>query len=169
MNKLDTAVISVAVALTIAAVAGGILSRSLMGSSATRSRTTEARVLMLFNEQRVKRGLKPLAIDKRLTRAANSHSADMLRRGYFAHDGPQGKWDARIRQYVRRSLIGEILSMGSGPYATPKGMVGAWMRSSEHRRVILTPDLRRVGVGVATGVYEGREHVALATADFSSK
>jgi uncharacterized protein YkwD len=123
---------------------------------------------VLFNQQREAHGLKPLTIDVKLTRAADSHSADMLRRGYFAHDGPQGKWDERIRGYVTRSLIGEILSEGSGQYATPDGMIKAWMHSPEHRRVILTPELRLVGFGVATGTYQGQDGVAMATADFSS-
>jgi uncharacterized protein YkwD len=159
---------SVATALLVAAVAGGVLSRSLLHSGAASSRATQTRVLVLFNEQRAAHGLKPLTIDEKLTRAADSHSADMLDRGYFAHDGPQGKWDVRVRRYVQRTLIGEILSEGSGYYATPAGMVHAWMHSPEHRRVILTPDLRLVGFGVATGTYQGQVDVALATADFSS-
>jgi uncharacterized protein YkwD len=162
MRQPSKTALSVAAALLVTAVAGGVLSRSLLRSGAASARTTQARVLVLFNEQRAARGLKPLTIDKKLTRA------DMLNRGYFAHDGPQGKWDVRVRRYVRRSLIGEILSEGSGYYATPAGMVHAWMHSPEHRRIILMPDLRLVGLGVATGTYRGQDDVALATADFSS-
>ena len=123
---------------------------------------------MLLNEQRASHGLLPLTIDPRLTRAASSHSADMLRRGYFAHDGPQGDWDVRIRRYVTRSVIGEVLAYGSGEYGTTDGMVKAWMHSPEHRRVILTPILRRVGFGIVTGTYHGQQSVTLATVDFSS-
>jgi uncharacterized protein YkwD len=47
-------------------------------------------------------------------------------------------------------------------------MVQTWMQSPEHRSVILTPDLRRVGLGVATGTYKGQDSVSMATADFSS-
>ena len=47
-------------------------------------------------------------------------------------------------------------------------MVKSWMQSPEHRSIILTADLRRVGLGVATGTYEGQDAVSLATADFSS-
>jgi uncharacterized protein YkwD len=164
-------VLSVTAAFMVAAVAGGVLSRSLLhsGAASTRAmRATQASVLVLFNQQRDAHGLKPLSIDADLTRAADSHSQDMLRRGYFAHDGPQGNWDVRIRRYVSRTLIGEILSEGSGEYATPGGMVTAWMHSPEHRRIILTPDLRLVGFGVATGTYQGQSGVAMATADFSS-
>ena len=171
MRRPSRTTASVAVALLVAVVAGGVLSRSLRHSEATSTRAiraTQASVLVLFNQQRDAHGLKPLSIDANLTRAADSHSQDMLRRGYFAHDGPQGSWDVRIRRYVSRTLIGEILSEGSGAYATPGGMVTAWMHSPEHRRIILTPDLRLVGFGVATGTYQGQDGVAMATADFSS-
>jgi len=162
-------VATVSIALVVAAVAGGVLSRSLLESGASREAKAQARVLVLFNRQRAARGLAALSVDPKLVRAADSHSADMLRRGYFAHNGPQGAWDTRIRRYVRRVLIAEILSFGSGSYATPSGMVAAWMHSPEHRRIILTPGLRLVGLGIATGTYRGQHGVSMATADFSSR
>ncbi|MDX6562917.1 MAG: hypothetical protein QOD65_2731 [Gaiellales bacterium] len=133
-----------------------------------RARALEAHVVVLFNQQRAALGLAPLKVDARLGQAAETHSADMLQHGYFAHDDAHGTWDARIRRYVKRSLVGEILSFGSGEFATPAGMVRTWMQSPEHRSVILTPDLRRVGLGVATGTYKGQDSVSMATADFSS-
>jgi uncharacterized protein YkwD len=168
MRKPGKGVVSVAAALVLAAVAGGLLSRSLLHSSASRAPSTEVSVLELFNQRRAARGLTPLRSDTKLRQAASSHSADMLRRGYFAHNGPQGPWDVRIRRFVKRRVIAEILSYGAGPYATPRGMVNAWMRSPEHRRIILMPQLRLVGLGVATGTYRRQHGVAMATADFSS-
>jgi uncharacterized protein YkwD len=133
-----------------------------------RSRAMEPQIVELFNAQRAAHGLAPLAADGKLAQAAEAHSADMLAHGYFAHDDARGSWDARIRRYVARSEVGEILSFGSGEFATPAGMVSSWMASPEHRGIILAPDLRRVGFGVATGTYEGQDAVSLATADFSS-
>ena len=168
MRKPGKGVVGVAVALVLAAVGGGILSRSLLRTGASRSSATAARVLVLFNKQRAARGLGALKTDAKLTRAAQSHSDDMLRRGYFAHDGPQGTWDVRLRRYVRRRVVAEILSYGAGRYATPSGMVNAWMQSPTHRDVILTRALRLVGLGIATGTYRGQHDVAMVTADFSS-
>jgi uncharacterized protein YkwD len=168
MTMPSKTVLSVAAALMVAAIAGGVLSRSLLHSGAASTRETQAQVVVLFNQQRAAHGLKPLSIDAKLTEAAASHSANMLQKGYFAHNGPQGAWDVRIGRFVKRQVIGEILSEGSGEYATPAGMVKAWMNSPEHRRIILTPDLRLVGLGVSTGAYAGQDHVAMATADFSS-
>jgi uncharacterized protein YkwD len=132
------------------------------------SRALEGPVVALFNEQRATHGLAPLKADAALGEVATLHSADMLARGYFAHDDAHGSWSERIRRRVARREVGEILSYGSGEYATPAGLVKAWMQSAEHRRVILTPELRRVGVGVATGAYEGETGVSLVTADFTT-
>ena len=133
-----------------------------------RSQALETQVVRLFNQQRAAHGLAPLKADARLGQAADAHSADMLRHGYFAHDDAHGRWDTRIRRYVTRREVGEILAFGSGEDATPTGMVRTWMQSPEHRSIILTPDLRRVGLGVVTGTFEGQDSVSLATADFSS-
>jgi uncharacterized protein YkwD len=169
MRKPSKGVTSIVAVLVLTAVAGGVLSRSLLHSGATRAPATQGNVLMLFNQIRTAHGLHPLRGDTRLADAATSHSVDMLRRGYFAHDGPQGTFSVRIRRYVRSgSEAAEILSFGGGVYATPAGMVKAWMASPAHRRIILLPELRSVGFGVATGTYHGSTGVAMATADFSS-
>jgi uncharacterized protein YkwD len=168
MRRPGRGVTAVAIALALAAAGGGLLSRSLLRSGASNALATQAGVLVLLNQQRTAHGLRRLTVDAKLTQAADSHSASMLRRGYFAHNGPQGKWDVRLGRYVKSSLLGEILAYGTGPYATADGMVTSWMHSPEHRRVILTPGLRLVGIGIVTGTYRGQAGVAMATGDFSS-
>ena len=133
-----------------------------------RSQALQTQVVRLFNQQRAAHGLAPLKADARLGQAADAHSADMLRHGYFAHDDAHGTWDDRIRRYVTRREVGEILAFGTGEYAAPTEMVRTWMQSPEHRSIILTPQLRRVGLGVVTGTFEGQDSVSLTTADFSS-
>jgi uncharacterized protein YkwD len=161
-------VTTVAIALALATVGGAVLSRSLLRSGASNAVATQANVLVLLNHQRAARGLGALVIDPKLTQAATAHSADMLRRGYFAHDGPQGVWDVRIRRYVKRRAVGEILEWGAGRYGTPEGIVSTWMHSPAHRRVILAPDLRLIGLGIITGTYRGIDGVTMATGDLSS-
>jgi uncharacterized protein YkwD len=43
-----------------------------------------------------------------------------------------------------------------------------FVAGEEHRRNIVDPALRRIGVGVAAGTYLGRDDARLYTADFSS-
>jgi uncharacterized protein YkwD len=142
--------------------------QSTRAAAEARLRAQEAQIVALLNHHRAAHNLVPLELDTQLREVAGAHSSDMLRHDYFAHDDAHGTWDARIRRSVRRNLVGEILAFGSGDDATPVGLVKNWMQSQEHRRVILAPQLRRVGVGVATGTFRGRNPVSVATADFSS-
>ena len=132
------------------------------------SGSSESRVLTLLNEIRSDHGLAKLAPSRALRSAARSHSADMLTRGYFEHDGPSESWDKRVRRYLKSPLVGENIAWGTGRYGSPEGIVKLWMNSPPHRRIILTPELRRVGLGVATGTFKGAHGAFMATADFSS-
>ena len=50
------------------------------------------------NAERIQHGLRPLTVDQRLAAAAQAHSADMVRRGFFAHESPDGSqvWDRAV-------------------------------------------------------------------------
>ena len=64
--------------------------------------------------------------------------------------------------------MGENIAWGTGSYGTAEGIVSLWMHSPTHRHVILLRDLHRVGLGIATGRYQGTPGAVMATADFSS-
>lgn len=109
------------------------------------------------NAERRRRGLRTLKVDPLLSKAARRHSLDMVRRGYFAHTGPSGDtFVQRIRSagYLgssHRWLVGENLAWGWGASGSAGGIVDAWLRSPEHRKILLRPSYRAVGVGVALG------------------
>ncbi len=92
----------------------------------------------------------------------------MRREGFFAHDNPQGMTFFERVAYLHRRMTGEVEAYGSGGFGTPAGIVSLWMASPEHRRVILAPDARRVGISVITGPFLGQSGISLATADVSS-
>src|SRR6476659_5289826 len=50
----------------------------------------EAQTFEQINLLRAKHGLRPLRLSRRLTAAAAAHSAQMTRRGYFAHESLDG-------------------------------------------------------------------------------
>jgi uncharacterized protein YkwD len=47
--------------------------------------------------------------------------------------------------------VGENLAWGTGPLATPRATVRAWMHSPDHRANLLARDFADVGIGVAAG------------------
>jgi uncharacterized protein YkwD len=121
--------------------------------SARNTRRLARAVLCLLNIQRTSRGLRPLRLNGRLTRAAVGHSRDMVARRYFAHVGADGSPVSRIRRagYIPRVglwTIGENLAWGTGTAASPAQIMDAWMNSPEHKANILTPGFREIGVGV---------------------
>lgn len=128
---------------------------------------TEGQVIQLLNQVHRENGLGTLVVSPQLRNAARAHSADMLQRSYFDHSTPGQTFVGRLARYVKSSVIGETVAWGEGPAGTPAGIVSQWMRSAEHRRTILAPGLRRVGIGFATGTFEGVPSAVVATADYA--
>lgn len=130
--------------------------------------------LCLVNQERTARGLKPLRPNRRLTKAADAHSRDMVANNYFSHDSLDGRdFVARIRRagYVGPrafSSLGEDLAWGSGALGTPRAIVQAWMESPGHRANILFPKFREAGIAVAYGDPGAGEDGAAYTLDFGS-
>jgi uncharacterized protein YkwD len=109
-----------------------------------------AEVLARVNEARKKAGLAPLRSNSRLDLAAQRHAEDMLARGYFAHEDREGETvreRARAAGYDWRN-IGENLA--ENQFSVDEVM-SSWLRSPGHRRNILNPDFRELGVGLALG------------------
>ena len=147
---------------TVVAAAGpasaATVCASADGPTAQSSAVTLANsALCLVNQERTARGLKPLKLNRRLTRAATGHARDMNARGYFSHDTQGGgTFVDRIRKagYVPPKAfpsLGEDLAWGSGTLGTPREIVQSWMESPGHRANILDPTVRDAGMGVAFG------------------
>jgi uncharacterized protein YkwD len=109
-----------------------------------------AEMLARVNEARKKAGLAPLRSNALLDKAAQRHAEDMLARGYFAHESPEGKTvreRAKAAGYDWRA-IGE--NVAEGQFSVDEVM-DTWLRSPGHRRNILDPDFKELGVGLALG------------------
>ena len=108
----------------------------------------------LINHARAKRGMPRLRLNRRLGKAAMWHTHDMVHRRYFGHVSGRGR-DVVDRLHGSRYLggrfswvVGENLAWGSGRRGTPIEIFRAWMRSPGHRRNMLDPRFREMGIGV---------------------
>jgi uncharacterized protein YkwD len=136
-------------------------------------RPASRETLCLLNRERRKHGLKPLRLNKRLSRASARHSRQMVRRRYFEH----GNFVARIvnaRYVTRRQAwsLGENIAWGTGSLSTPSQTVRAWMHSPGHRANILNPRFRDIGIGIALGApaaVHASSGAATYTTDFGVK
>jgi uncharacterized protein YkwD len=137
-------------------------------ATSSRRASGEDQVVALLNQVREAHGLTDFAVSGPLRNAARFHSADMLAQGYFDHNSPTEDWDARIARYLKAPLLGENIAWGQGSFGSPAGIVSQWMHSATHRAIILTPGFHRVGIGLATGAFDGTAGAVMATADFAA-
>lgn len=133
-------------------------------------------VICLLNAQRAAHGLAPLHANASLRRAASGYATAMVRDRFFAHVSPTGSTvTSRVARtsYLRgasRWALGEDIAWGTGAEATPAGIVAAWMASAPHRRNILDPGFRDVGIGVSRGApRRGMRGGATFVADFGGR
>ena len=172
-----------AVAVMFVALAAGAASVESAAASpaqlAARSITAvdqlEPLVLAELNRVRVAHSLVPLRLSKQLSTAADLHSRAMGRAGFFAHESKDGSpfWKRVERFYspgkFARWTVGENLLWTSGTIDAKRALT-LWMASPKHRKNILTPRWREVGlsavsVPAAPGVFGGRD-VVIITSDF---
>ena len=113
--------------------------------------------LCLMNAERTARGLGRLQAEPLLGRVAAGYARLMVRGRFFDHTSPGGStMMARIKAttYLRDVSswsVGENLAWGTGPLATPRATVRAWMHSADHRANLLDRSFADVGIGVAAG------------------
>jgi hypothetical protein len=111
-------------------------------------------VVALTNRQRADRGLVPVVPSARLAAAARAHNDDMVRRGFFAHECPDG---GSVADRVRAAgydfrVVAENLAAGQ---RTAAEVVQGWMDSPGHRANLLHPDVREIGVAFREGGAHG--------------
>jgi uncharacterized protein YkwD len=134
------------------------------GAQAGGLSNSEASLLNTMNAVRKSHGLPALRVDFHLVRAARGHSADMMRRQYFAHGSVAGRVSAAG---ARGPVFGEDLAWAQG--ITAWWVVNHWLASPSHRAVLLRPSFRRVGIGYAFGTFIGYGGSGVVTADFAGR
>lgn len=109
-------------------------------------RNATADIVRLINAERSARGLRPLATNANLQRAAQGHARQMAMGDCYAHECPgEPGLSSRVRQagYPYRKITENI----HAAQLDPQRVVTGWMNSPHHRRNILDPDVTEIGVG----------------------
>lgn len=109
-----------------------------VASDAATDATAESRLVALVNRARADHGLAALRVAGDLRAVARRHSARMADRGRVSHNDRLGEDVTGWRR------TGE--NVGRGPDAPT--VHRAFMDSSSHRRNVLSPHYREVGIGV---------------------
>lgn len=114
----------------------------------------EQELLRLVNVERRRAGLEELAYDEEIAAVARAHSFDMWDRQYFAHENLDGDTlvDRMKEGEVAFGMAGENLALTKSVERAHEGL----MNSPGHRRNILDPDFKRIGIGVVDGGVYGK-------------
>ena len=131
-----------------------------------------------INALRIAHGLVPLRLSPSLRAAANVHSTQMARLGYFSHDSANGgSFSSRIATFYpargyRSWTVGENLLWASPDIGALRALK-MWLASPPHRANLLNPRWREIGLVAvharsAPGVY-GNAPTTIVTADFGTR
>ena len=135
----------------------------------------QAEVLAAINELRLSKGLSEVRLNSALSRSAVGHSLSMAEHGFFSHSGWSGSpfWQRIKARYKPLPSshwgVGENMVWAS-PGLSAGQAIEMWLASPPHRKNLLAPGWREVGLGAvhalaAPGVYAGLD-VTILTADF---
>ena len=96
----------------------------------------------MVNIERQKVGAKPLRLSDDLLRAAAIRAAEQVKR--FSHTRPNGTPFYTVLVRGQNTTLGENVAIGQ---ASPKKVMTDWMNSPGHRKNILNPQYKELGVG----------------------
>lgn len=112
-------------------------------------------IISLTNEARKSFGLQKLTESPVLNVAAKAKAEDMLSKGYFAHNSPEGKtpWQFLELAGYNYFAAGENLAIN---FTDADSLENAWMNSPSHKANILKSDFEEIGIGMARGEYHNK-------------
>lgn len=115
---------------------------------------TRLALVNLTNQTRVAEGLAPLRENTTLEKAAQAKAQDILAKGYFAHQSPDGKtpWYWFLQAGYKYLYAGENLAID---FVESTDVVQAWLASPGHRANIENKNYRDIGIAVVTGKFGG--------------
>lgn len=110
------------------------------------------------NASRVSENLPSLTRSAVLDEAAKMKAEDMAKAGYFSHWSPEGvsPWHWFETAGYTYSYAGENLAVH---FTDSSAVVEAWLLSPSHRKNILNEKYTEMGIGTASGKFEGYDTV----------
>ncbi|XDA97767.1 CAP domain-containing protein [Sulfitobacter sp. LCG007] len=124
----------------------------------------EIYMLDLVNAVRKKAGVDKLTLERNLNQSAEDYTKDMMKKGYFSHDGADG---STAHERIERGgfdlekgwSTGENIAAGSiggssGLYDDVRRLFDGLMDSPGHKANILSAKYDHVGFGIEIGKYD---------------
>lgn len=112
----------------------------------------------LTNKNRLAANVGELKVSPVLENAAQMKADDMAKRGYFAHNTPEGEtpWYWFKKAGYEYKYAGENLAVN---FTKSEEVERAWVNSRSHFLNIINPKFEEIGIATSTGIYKGKEAV----------
>ncbi len=113
----------------------------------------ENHLYVLVNEERRKAGVRILERDTALRNVAREHSDDMFKKGYFSHINLENEspFDRIRDHHIKYLTAGENLALAQTVEIAHTGL----MNSPGHKKNLLNPKFRKIGIGILDGGING--------------
>jgi uncharacterized protein YkwD len=111
----------------------------------------EYQLLDLVNKERKRAGLNLYIMDNALQNVARAHSADMVKRDFFAHKNPDGEnpFDRMTKAGINYMKAAENVAYNASVSEIHRSL----MNSPGHRKNIMNPALGKIGIGIVPSKY----------------
>ena len=127
----------------------------LLPQTAYLSDITPERLIELSNQERKAVGLNSLTANQSLTQAAILKGRAIIETNTFKHTIDDRKFSAWIREAgYNYSYAGENLAID---FLTSEGVVEAWKNSPLHKKNLLNPYFKEIGISTVTGKFQGQD------------
>jgi hypothetical protein len=151
----------------ISLVAGITLAFFAFSHIALASEINKDSIINLVNQSRTENNVQTLDENQVLDEAAQKKLDDMIKNNYFAHTSPSGitPWHWFDESGYDYKYAGENLALG---FSSVENEHKAWMDSPTHKKNILNPNYKEIGVAVGKGIIDNNL-VILAVQEFGSR
>lgn len=131
---------------------------SFISAPVRASEITADKVLEYVNEARVEASVVDLVANEKLMSVAQDKLNDIIENNYFAHTSPDGKtpWFWFGKNGYDYQYAGENLAIN---FLTAESQHKAWMESATHRKNILNPKFREIGIAIGAGEIDGQTSI----------
>ncbi len=108
------------------------------------------------NSYRANNNETSLIVNSMLTKAAQMKAEDMAVKSYFSHIGQNGEkpWFWFDKVGYKYSYAGENLAVD---FTESEDVTTGWINSAKHKANLLNTNFTEIGIGIATGTYEGHQ------------
>lgn len=134
---------------------GALVGVFLLPQTAYLSVITPEKIIELTNAERQANGLEALSANERLAEAAAAKARAILEAQTFSHTLNDKRFSSWVREVdYDYAYVGENLAID---FITSEGVMAAWNYSSPHKKNLLSPYYREVGLAAVKGEFLGQE------------